>query len=460
MTIIGTIVLFGWIPLALVFFATMPARRAVLMTVIGGWLFMPMAGYALPGLPNYTKMVGVPFAALLGTIVFDGTRLASFRPCKWDLPILAWCLCPMVTSLSNDLGAYDGLSAVLTQVLIWGIPYVLGRVYFNDHEGLRELAVALVVGGVVYLPLCLWEIRMSPHLHKLLYGFHQHSFGQTKRWGGYRPMVFMQHGLMVGMWMCTAALAASWLWMSGTIARLWRFPIEAVAWSLLITAVLCKSTGALLLLGGGIAVPWIVRRTGSVWPLAALLAVAPTYMFVRASGIWSGEGVVSSLTTVSEERTDSLRVRLNSENLLMARAWQQPVFGWGGWSRARVTDERGRDLAITDGLWIIAFGERGLVGLTALTAAILLPAARVLRMSPRKWLDAGLAATPLLATILSLHMIDNLMNAMVNPAFILAAGGLAGLKIVVPASHERARPAMRRRVVVVPSAVRVGSLER
>jgi hypothetical protein len=41
----------------------------------------------------------------------------------------------------------------------------------------------------------------------------------------------------------------------------------------------------------------------------------------------------------------------------------------------------------------------------------------------------------------------------------LAAGGLAGLKIVVPASHERARPAMRRRVVAVPSAVRAGSLE-
>src|SRR5438128_3480108 len=30
------------------------------------------------------------------------------------------------------------------------------------------------------------------------------DFSQTKRWGGYRPVVFLDHGLAVGMWMLLA----------------------------------------------------------------------------------------------------------------------------------------------------------------------------------------------------------------------------------------------------------------
>ena len=58
-----------------------------------------------------------------------------------------------------------------------------------------------VLGGLIYVPLCLFEVRMSPQLHNMVYGFAQHSFGQTVRGGGWRPMVFMQHGLAVGLFM-------------------------------------------------------------------------------------------------------------------------------------------------------------------------------------------------------------------------------------------------------------------
>jgi hypothetical protein len=45
------------------------------------------------------------------------------------------------------------------------------------------------------------------------------------------------------------------------------------------------------------------------------------------------------------------------------------------------------------------------------------------------------------AVAVTLHMIDNLMNAMLNPAFVLMAGGLAGLAPVAVADEAPAKPA-------------------
>jgi hypothetical protein len=91
---------------------------------------------------------------------------------------------------------------------------VLGRIYLSSLLGMYELAVAVFLGGPDYMPLCLLEVRLSPQLHTWIFGYHQHSFGQSLRFGGFRPVVFMDHGLMVGLWMTMATLAGFWLWRS------------------------------------------------------------------------------------------------------------------------------------------------------------------------------------------------------------------------------------------------------
>ena len=48
--------LFGWIPFVLALFALLPPRRAVVTAFLAAWLFLPMAGYGVKGLPDYTKM--------------------------------------------------------------------------------------------------------------------------------------------------------------------------------------------------------------------------------------------------------------------------------------------------------------------------------------------------------------------------------------------------------------------
>ena len=100
----------------------------------------------------------------------------------------------------------DRTLALLFRSIKWGVPYFLGRSYLLEPRALRELTWAIFLGGLVYVPLCLFEMRISPQLHKWAYGFRSSAFAMELRWGGYRPQVFMQSGLAVAMWMTSASL--------------------------------------------------------------------------------------------------------------------------------------------------------------------------------------------------------------------------------------------------------------
>ena len=423
------IALFGWIPVVLGMFGVLPPRRAVIAAFLLAWLFLPMAGFKLAeGVPVYDKMSATSVGVLLGMVVFDLRRLQSFRAGWIDLPMLMWCLSPIASSLSNDLGAYDGVSAAFRQTLTWGLPYFIGRVYFSDLASLKELAVGLFIGGLIYVPLCLIEIKMSPQLHTWVYGYHQHSFTQTFRMGGWRPTVFMQHGLMVGMWMCMTGLVGVWLWYARALPRtICQIPTALALLALVVTAVLCKSTGAIALLALGLAGLFAVPVLRTKWVIWALVIVAPLYMVVRAGGIWDGSQLLQvSSDAVGDDRADSLAFRFRNEDMLAGKAMQRPVFGWGGWGRARVYDESGLDISRTDGLWIIALGNYGIVGLASWTLAMLLPAGLMLQRYPiRAWREEAVAPAMVLAVVVVLYTIDCIPNGMVNPIFTLALGGLA-----------------------------------
>ncbi len=430
MTILVPVALFGWIPLILLLFLLLPPRRAVIVAFIGAWLFLPMAGYSITGLPDFTKTTATSYGALLGVVLFDAARLIRFRPSWIDLPMAVWFLVPLASSITNGLGLYDGVSGVFGAVVLWGLPYFIGRLYFNNLEGLRELAVGVFIGGLIYIPLCLYEIRMSPQLHTLLYGFHQHSFAQTIRFGGWRPTVFMQHGLAVGMWMTAASLIGVWLWSSGSARRILQIPIGLLVVPLLVTTILCKSLGALVLLAVGVILVFGIRQFRLSAPLVVLLLMPPLYMATRATGVWSGSQAVALAAMVSESHAGSLQMRLDSEDLLAKRAWQRPIFGWGSWGRNRVVSDQGYDQAMTDGLWIIYFGRHGLVGLSCFTLILLLPPAMlVYRLWPCDPRRPGIAPALALGTVLGLYCIDQLLNAMVNPVFTLTLGAVASVAI-------------------------------
>src|SRR5687767_11222231 len=180
----ATLVVLGWIPFGILLFAMLRPRTAVLTAYLGAWLFLPLkAGLVIRILPDIDKVTAASLSVWLGVMLFDPQRLFTFRFKWYDIPMAWYCITPFMSSMANGLGYWDGMSVVLDQLVIFGIPYYIGRVYFNDWEGFRTLAVAIFVGGVIYIPFCLFEIRMSPQLHRLTYGYHQHDIAQTYRMG-------------------------------------------------------------------------------------------------------------------------------------------------------------------------------------------------------------------------------------------------------------------------------------
>ena len=456
------LVMFAWVPVSLVLFACLKPRHALLAAYLGAWLFLsPRAGIRVTMLPDITKITISTFAVLLGVMLFDAPRLFTFRPRWFDLPMLAWCTLPFMSSITNGLGYWDGLSAILEKVILWGIPYFLGRVYFNDWEGFRELAVAIFLGGVIYVPLCLIEIRLSPQLHNWVYGRHAHVFGQTIRFGGYRPTVFMQHGLAVGFWMTAASLIGVWLLVSGAKKTLLGIPMIVVVPVLVATTILCKSAAGVGFLFMGIAALFFMKWTKTALPLYCLLAVAPVYMYTRTSGIVTGEWAVATATDLfGPERAQSLDYRFNAENLLTARALEQRWFGWGRFDKRtgkaawQVRDPRTKRNVAADGMWVLALSINGVAGVIALTTTILLPALLLRWRVPPGWWGHPMAApAAACAILLTLHMADNMLNAMVNPVFILAIGGLSALGVrsaTQAATQPQAAAQYARRPVMPP----------
>lgn len=473
------IALFGWIPLVIGAALVLPPRRVILFAYIVGWMFLPVATFEIQGFLNFDKTTATNLAALLVVIFFDPRRLAGAAPrddragrfewasvgnviaaavvmfagalkrfvtrVRWfDWPALIWCACPIVSSLTNELGFYDGFAHAVSNTITWGIPYLIGRVYFSDPEGLRELALGILFGGLVYAPLCLWEIRMSPLLHDWVYGFHQHVFSQSFRGGMYRPTVFMRHGLMVAMWMSTACLMSLHARQIGRKQGLLGLPVWLETGALVATLILCQSWAATAFFFLGAAVRWASARSRKAWTVAALLCIPVLYISVRASGVWTGDSLVSTVRQLSDDRAESIAFRFESEKVLAARALEQPLFGWGGWGRNFAPrDEEGELMAVADGTWIRIFGEYGFVGLLSLFGLLMLPVARfIARFRPRTWRDPALAAAATLSISLALYSIDSLVNDMINPIFVLIAGGLNALVVLSEARVPRAREAV------------------
>ncbi len=440
MTALAHLAMFGWIPLILLIFAFAPPRRAILVAYIGGFLFLPNAAYELSGMPDYTKTTAAGLAVLLGVVIFDSRTVLSFRLRWFDLPMVVFCSSVVVTSIVNDLGVYDGLSRLLERLVDWGLPYLVGRTYFSNRQGMYELAMGLFIGGLIYVPLCLWEIRMSPNLHNQLYGFRARNFGLGIRYGGYRPIVFLWSYIPVANWLAGAAVAGFWLWWSDRQGRFLGFPMIVPVLALLATMLLAKTLAAVVLLVLGFGV---LLSRGALRPnlLRVLVLVVPLIVGFRATAVWDGEGLVNLAGMVSEERADSLRYRIDNENKLAEKALQRPLFGWGGWGRARVYDDRGKDVSTTDGLWIIVLGKSGWVGLGSLLAMFVVTLLRFDRRFPgRSWLRRDIAPAAVAATIVLMGFINNIPNVTNNPLIPIAIGGVGSFTLAVPAHRGGSRP--------------------
>ena len=440
MTLMVPIALFGWIPVILLLFKKLQPHRAVIAGFLLAWMFLPWHVYEITGVPNYSRVSATCLGVLLGIFIFDRPTLRNFRFSIVDLPVIGLCVVPFFTALSNDLGTHDGISAMMDKALLWGVPWMVGRLYISTPAHMRDMVFGIFLGGLIYVPFVIFEFIMSPRLHRMVYGFHAHSFAQAKRGDGYRPVVFMNHGLMTAMWLMSATFCGVVMTLGGYFKT--RFPRQQVLLYggtaiLLVTTAVNRSVGAFFLLFFAIAIFLAVRVLRQGWPLLITIVIAVLYMVSRGTGAWDAQNLIARAESASDaERAGSLEFRINMETILIERAMERPWLGWGRWRRSFVTDDEGRIISVPDGLWVLALGQEGILGVTFMTLTLSIPIVIFLRRFPPKtWSQPDITPLTALPIMLGIYLVDNLLNNMFNPAFLLAAGGLAGGAAAV-AVHE------------------------
>ncbi|MBM9605766.1 hypothetical protein, partial [Desulfopila inferna] len=318
------IMMFGWPIVSLLLFFCCRPRSAVLISLLSGWLLLPQFSFLLPGIPNYTRTAAVVLGILLGVIIFDPGQLAQIRLRFFDIPIIALCMCPMASSLSNGLGIYDGISAAYTNTINYGIPYIIGRTYFSEPKSMREFAKGLVIAVLCYTPLILYEYRMSPQLHKIIYGFMQTHFHMVLRLGWYRPMVFLRHGLELGTLVSGATLTAFWLRRTRSVARYGWLSAGSAALFLFVILLLCRALNGYVTFIIGIIVLFAISIL-KIRTVAFLLVLLPMiYIQGRIVMDWDAAPLIGAAELINVSRARSLESRVCHESALIDKALRRP----------------------------------------------------------------------------------------------------------------------------------------
>ncbi len=434
----ATFALLLWPAVAIWLYHTRPVGQATLWTILGAQLLLPAATFfkLAPGIPNFDKVSIPNLTALVGCL------LCVRRPLRFwngfgltEVLLLMAVVGPFITSELNcdlvssgsvtlpSVGHYDALSAVVAEFLFL-LPFFLGRQVLKSAADNAEIFRVLVMAGLIYSLPMLFEIRMSPQLHYWVYGYYPSEFLQEMRDGGFRPMVFMGHGLAVAFFTMTTVVAAASLWrLQGRVLRL---PAAGITVYLSMMLILCKSLGALVY--GAAAAP-LVRWTNPRLQLRIamiLVTIALAYPLLRIADLVPATAIVDMVRSVSEDRATSLKTRFDQEQQLVERASERLLFGWGRYGRSHIYNYYGKDVSITDGRWIITLGAFGLFGFLAEFGLLALPvfrAASVLRFTESAS-DRILFAA--LALIVAVNIIDLVPNASLSPWTWLLAGALLG----------------------------------
>lgn len=417
----------------------MSARKAIVWSILAGFLLLPVGtGFDAPGIPNMDKTLIPNLSILAWSTILARHKIIVIPSSKILVSLtMLYVLSPFLTMLNNQeqlqlsvsslpgMTVYDAVSMVAEQ-LIQLLPFLIGYSSFKTESDIRDILKAIVMAALAYSILILWEVRMSPQLHTQLYGFFPHSFSQQVRDGGYRAAVFLGHGLVVAIFVAMATVAALGLWRN----RIRVFGLPGIVYTayLLAIMILCKSLGALVLaVIIGLSTYLLRYRTIiTILSISGLIVVA--YPALRGAGLIPIDRIAAMSAEISSDRAASLQTRIDNEEILLEKAAQKPLFGWGGWGRGRIyqTDWSGKydkDITVTDGTWIIIISIFGWAGYIATFGILAYPTARAFRYRRQ---FAKFPSFVILLAVLVTNLFDLLPNSSLTPITWLIAGALAG----------------------------------
>ncbi|MFT7539980.1 MAG: hypothetical protein ACI9K5_000939, partial [Gammaproteobacteria bacterium] len=368
----------GFVPFCLVLFFFLKPVRAAAIGLVTGFLLLPNTSFDFVGIPDWDKVAAMTVGVMATAFVFDSSRFLRFRLKPVDIPVLLLIFSSGLSSFINDQGIWDATSSIFAFSVRWGGPWFLGRVYFGTALGQRELATAIIEGAILYIPLLLLEVKLSPIFHSRIYGVQLLTIKHAKRGLLWRPNVFIEHGLMCALFIALATVLAYFLWTSGSRRKILGMPMAVVTALLGVMTIGCSSSMALVVMLIGITILSLGRRVAFTLPLLLMVLVPPTYVTMRQFGGWEGRELHSiAKAGFGEARAGSLMVRLRSETELRDRAQLRKWFGYSDertftGNISRDLEVQGGEFVVIDSMWMWFMGLQGVFGVTALYGTLLL----------------------------------------------------------------------------------------
>jgi hypothetical protein len=436
MSTTATLAFLLWPVVAVILYRSLPLGQATVWNFLGAQMFLPSGAIKFAMILPFDKTSIPTFCALIATVVIR-RRSIQFRS-FFGLPgllMLMFVVGPFLSSVLNgdiiSVGGrvlpgsdvYEGLSAAeLAAMLV--LPFFLGRQLLRNPAENESILRILIIAGLVYSILMLFEIRFSPQLHVWVYGYPSSDFIQSMRDGAYRPVVFMGHGLLTTFFLMTTSVAAAAFWRTRT--KVFGLAPSMITVYLGSVLILSKSLGNTVY--GLVSVPlvrWSSPRSSALVALI-LVSIAFGYPVLRAEGLVPTDLIVEAARMASDDRAESIATRFKNEDELLDRAAQRPLFGWGRSGRSRLYDEGGSDVVVSDGRWIITMGQFGIFGFIAEFGLLTLGVFRVFKsigyaegLRERVFLSS-------IGLIVALNVVDLLPNSSITPFTFLLAGALVG----------------------------------
>lgn len=458
-------VLFTWPLVVLTLLKRKPVDVAIILTILVGILILPSdLGFDLPLLPEIDKEILPSLSAVIILLIMgksilrtDAVVLPGWLPrSKVALSLIVLLIVSsFLTVMTNDdvlvygprvlpaLRLYDAFSFTV-DLLVFILPLLLARKFLAHPESHKTLLIILSIAMLWYSLPTLYEVRMSPQINRMFYGFFPQDWRQHIRAGGFRPIVFMDHGLVLGLFLCMAILSSIMLFRMEKDNKKALY-LAGTVW-LIFTLVLAKTLGALMIALVLIPAAFLFGIRLQMITAAIIAGIVLTYPAVRGAGYVPTENIVAFSADISQERADSLAFRFRHEDALLDKANERPLFGWGGWGRSRVFDDRGRNTSVTDGAWIISVGHGGWIRYVG-EYGLLCISVILLAIRQRKY-EIGMATSGL-CLVLVANLIDLLPNAGITPLTWIMAGALMGrleLQTIQKTSATAADPEQERRL--------------
>ncbi|MES2636861.1 MAG: hypothetical protein V4605_06000 [Pseudomonadota bacterium] len=433
--IFANLVFFSWPMVVFWMLKRYPTDKAIFLATTLAILYLPNNfGIDLPFIPPLDRD-SLTALSLFVFLFFVRKKVRVFIPGLPTKIILMYFVVVVISVLLNTypvtvggkflpgLTVHDAFSSVV-RIFLWMMPFFMGRYFFNSLKSNEPIFKALVVIILIYTLPMLIELRMSPQIHNWIYGYSPGEFIQQMRGDGFRPIVFVGHGLALAFIISTTIIAAFALHKNKV--RFTLMPPSGVVIYLLVIIFLCKTLSAMIYaLFAMYAIYKLAPSKQIKWALL-LAGLILLYPVSKTMDIFPDKEIISKIREYSPERAGSMETRFNNEEILLERALKQPYFGWSGWGRSRIYGSSGDDITITDGKWIIEFGSNGIVGFVFYYLILLMPLAYARKNVIHIQDPKDKVYFSALALILGICIIDSVPNTGMGAMHLLLAGALLG----------------------------------